>query len=244
MAQIAKIAMILGMTLLASSGGSPSPAADPKPTLTGMWTLDQADFERHETPPYTAEGTKIAAAQLAAVEAGKVINDDQRKCLPNGTPSMMLSEFALELLETPGRVTIVSESSPLVRTVYLNRKGPSEGLEPMWNGYSTGRRESDMLVVHTSHFNDRTPPIGFGGAVHTSSTDMVEQFAMSPDGKILTIRTTLTDPRLLAAPFTLVRHYTRLPEDAELWEYACEIGAAGWSERFPGEASAPPATTH
>ena len=233
-------AVSLAIALFAAAGGSRGDAAPAKPALTGMWTLDQADFEKRETPPFTAEAKRLVAAQQAEIEAGKVINAAQLKCLPPGTPSMMLGEFALELLETPGRVTIISEMSPLVRTVYLNRTGPSEGLEPMWNGYSVGKRDGDALVVHTDHFNDRPAPIGFGGTVHTSATAMTERFELSADGRTMTIRTTLTDPRLLAAPYTLVRHYTRLPEDAELWEYVCEIAAAGWSERIPGEGRQPP----
>jgi hypothetical protein len=31
-----------------------------------------------------------------------------------------------------------------------------------------------------------------------------------------------------------VVHYKRLPQDAELWEYACEVGG-GWQERFKGD---------
>jgi hypothetical protein len=106
-----------------------------------MWTLNQADFDRRETPPYTAEALALHKQREAEVEGGKVISDEGLKCLPQGMPGMMLSEFAIEILETPQRVTIISESSPLVRSVYLNRTKPTEGLEPMWNGYcwATGK---------------------------------------------------------------------------------------------------------
>lgn len=219
---------------------TPVSAAPPTKTvtisgLTGMWTIDQADFDKREKPPYTPYAQSLADQHQKEVEGGKVISDDGLKCLPHGVPSIMLTEFALEILESPGRVTIISESSPLVRSIYLNRTQPTEGLEPMWNGYSIGHWEGGTLVVKTSNFNDRMFPLGFGGTVHSPSTTLTERFTVSNDGQTLVDELTMEDPKYLTRPFTLVRHFTRLPEDAELWEYACEIGAKGWAERFQGD---------
>lgn len=206
--------------------------------LTGLWVMTQEDFDKRETPPYTPEALALQKQKKDEVEGGKVISDEGLKCLPQGMPGIMLGEFAFEMLESPGRVTIVSEASPLARSIYLNRTKPTEGLEPMWNGYSMGRWEGDTLVVKTNNFNDKSFPLGFGGSVRASTTTLTERFSLSPDGNTLIDELTMEDAKYLTRPFTLVRHYTRQPEDAELWEYACEIGGKGWNERFEGDQDA------
>jgi hypothetical protein len=115
-------------------------------------------------------------------------------------PGMMLSEFAIEILETPQRVTIISESSPLVRSVYLNRNKPTEGLEPMWNGYSLGHWEGQTLVIKTSNFNDRPFPLGFGGAIHAPTTTLTERLSLTDGGKTMVDEMTMEDARYLTRP--------------------------------------------
>lgn len=236
------IGAVLAAALVLPGVPAGAAAAKAKPfsvsKLTGMWTLNQEDFEKHETPPYTPLAAAMRQKQKDEIEGGKVISDEGLKCLPNGVPSMMLGEFAIEILETPQRVTIISESSPLVRSVYLNRTRPTEGLEPMWNGYSVGHWDKGTLVIKTTNFNDRPFPLGFGGAVHSPTTTLTERLSVSANGKTMIDELTMEDPVYLAKPFTLVRHFTRLPADAELWEYSCEIGAKGWSERFKGDTDA------
>ncbi len=229
-------AMLVGLAAVPAHA-APAKATAPS-GLTGMWTLKQDNFEKREAPPYTAEARAIAKKKKEETEGGKVISDEGLKCLPNGVPTMMLTEFALEILESPGRVTMISESSPLVRSIYLNRTKATEGLEPMWNGYSVGHWEGKTLVVKTTNFNDRASPLGFAGSVHSATTTLLEKLSLSPDGQTLTDEMTMEDPRYLTRPFTLVRSYDRLPGDAELWEYACEIGGKGWAERFDGDADA------
>jgi hypothetical protein len=65
-----------------------------------------------------------------------VLSERGLRCLPIGMPGMMRNEFALEIRETPGRVTVISENSPLVRTIYLNRKEHTPDYAPGWNGHT------------------------------------------------------------------------------------------------------------
>ncbi len=228
-------ALMLGS--VCSLGITTASAAGTQPPLTGMWVLTQSDYDDTSAlPPYTDEARKIADARKKAVEVDlEVISESGKKCLPMGMPAFMHNEFALEILESPGRITMLNEASPVPRTIYLNRSGPSEGLEPMWNGYSTGRREGSTLVIRTTNLNEVDSPIAFGGGIHAPSTTITERLHMEDDGASLINEITFEDARYLQKPWTKVAHYTRLAEDAELWEYVCEIGAAGWSERYAGE---------
>lgn len=220
-------------------------AAKTAPALTGMWTLTQQDFDHpDEHPPYTPEARQLADAQRKAVtEDNQVLSEEGRKCLPIGMPGFMANEFALEILETPGRITMLNENSSLPRTIYLHRTHPTEGLEPMWNGYSIGHREGKALVVVTTHLNESRNPLAFGGGIHAPTTTITEKLYLIGDGNTLVNESTFVDGRYLTKPWTVVHHYRRLPADAELWEYACEIGADGWSERYAGENQEKSATT-
>ncbi|AIT79364.1 hypothetical protein [Novosphingobium pentaromativorans] len=199
-----------------------------KPTtitgLTGMWFMEQNDFEGQVEPPYKPETRAMVEKREAEENAGKVIDDETQVCEPVGVPGMMLSEFPLEILETPGRITIISEMSPLARTIYLNRTKATEGLPPMYNGYSIGHWEGETLVVETENFNDTGFPFRFGNAVHSATTRLTERISLSEDGKVLVDEMTLHDPRYLTDSYKIVRHYNRLPEDSELWESPCMVG--------------------
>ena len=228
------IAAAIGVALVlagqASAAGAPA-----KTGLTGMWSLDQDYFDKPKTPlPLTPAGAAIREAKAKAIAAGDVIGD--KSCAPHGMPSMMTNEFALEFLETPGRVTIVNEAATLVRSVYLDKKVHTPDLEPSWNGHSIGHWEGSTLVIDTVNFNDKGDVLGFIG-VKSSTTHLVERYHVENGGKTLVGEFTFEDSRYLTKPWTGRATYHRLPDDAELWEYACEIGG-GWQERFKDDPAA------
>jgi hypothetical protein len=205
-------------------------------SLTGMWILEGKDFGRDLKMPLTPEAQKLRDDQRKAVAAGDVIGAGGKQCEPEGMPGMMANEFALEILETPDRVTILNEASSIPRSIYLDETAHRKGLEPTWNGHSIGHWEGKTLVVDTVNFNDKGNPFGFIG-VHSSTTHLVERFHTENDGQGLVGEFTFEDPRLLSKPWTGVVHFKRLPPHSELWEYACEIGG-GWQERFKGDPAA------
>ncbi|HVY34668.1 MAG TPA: hypothetical protein VG960_09635, partial [Caulobacteraceae bacterium] len=123
--------LLFGQTTAANAAGSPAK------TITGMWLADPADYQRHETLPLKPEVlAKEAEARKAASGPTQTLSDNSRKCLPIGMPGMMVNEFALEILQTPDRVTMISENSPLARNIYLKETAHPSDLEPSWNGHS------------------------------------------------------------------------------------------------------------
>jgi hypothetical protein len=208
-------------------------------SITGLWTIAPDDYNSTEANkrmpmPLNDKAKAMEEARRKQTNAAQsTLSEHALKCLPIGMPGMMANEFALEFLETPGRVTILSENSPLPRTVYLTEKLHTGGLEPSWNGHSIGHWEGKILVVDTVNFNDRIGPIT-GRGVHSPTTHLVERIHLEGPDK-LTNEMTFEDPTYLTAPYTRVVHYDRVKGLAELWEYACETDAAGWSERFAGD---------
>lgn len=206
-------------------------------TIAGMWALTQSEFDRHEAIPLTPAGLALQEKQRKArEEGGAVLSANGRKCLPIGMPGFMTNEFALEVLTAPDRVTLLSENSTLPRSVYLDETKHPTDLEPSWNGHSIGHWEGKVLVVDTVNFNDRTGPIS-GAGVHSPTTHLTERLYLK-DPDTLVDEMTFEDSTYLAKPWTNVHSYRRLPPHSELWEYACEVDAPGWSERYAGDPEA------
>ncbi len=222
--------------VLGAAGAACAQAPAPK-GITGMWLLNPSEYDRNETIPFTPKGAQINEARRKAVEDDlQVISNANKKCLPIGMPVFMTNEFALEIIESPGRVTMISENSSLPRSIYLNETTHTKGLEPSWNGHSIGHWEGQTLVVDTVDFNDRIGPI-FRSGVHSPTTHLVEKFHLK-DPDTLEGVMTFEDPTYLTKPWVSIHTYKRLPATAELWEYACEPDAAGWSERYAGDPDA------
>jgi hypothetical protein len=228
---------VLTAGVLTDAPPAEAATATPAKTLTGMWLVDPADYKRHETLPLKPEIVAAQDAQRKAASAiQQTLSDRSRKCLPSGMPGMMVNEFAIEFLQTPGRVTIISEDSPLPRSIYLNEKAHTPDLEPSWNGHSIGRFEGKTLVVDTVNFNDRVGPVT-GRGIHAPTTHLVERYYLK-DPDTLVGEMTFEDPHYLTKPWTTTHTYHRIKGPAELWEYACEADAPGWSERYAGDPAA------
>src|SRR5579871_263297 len=171
MAAAATIA--LAISALLPVGAAPAPAA---PKINGMWLITPSDYGRNEVPPLTAAAKAASDVNRKARESGAaVLSENGRKCLPVGMPSLVTNEFALEILETDGRVTMLSENSSLPRTIYLNEKQHPKDLQPMWNGHSIGHWEGNVLVVDTISLNDRAVRIPNGG-LPSSTLHLTERY--------------------------------------------------------------------
>ena len=200
-------------------------AAAPPAALTGMWDFQgrvQADRVRPPPPPVPAPIKALLDRKRAARPAGVTRSVSNMLCLPTGFPQMMMWKSPIEILETPGRISIFSEHDPgndEPRTIYLNRKTPAEP-DPSWNGYSIGRWVRGELEVITTGFNDRG---NFpGGVPRTPTSKVIEHFHLTDGGKILTDDLTISDPATLTAPYSVTLRYTRMPIDSERFEAVCE----------------------
>jgi hypothetical protein len=233
-------AAALALAVLPAHAADP-PKAAAKPaaakSIAGMWALDKTEYDRHEAIPLTPKAlAQQEAARKAREEGGVVLSTNGKKCLPIGMPTFMTNEFALEILTAPDRVTLLSETSTLPRSVYLDEAKHPADIEASWNGHSIGHWEGKILVVDTVNFNDRVGPIGNAG-VHSPTTHLTERlYLKGPD--TLVDEMTFEDPSYLTKPWVNVHSYRRLPPHSELWEYACEVDAPGWSERYAGDPEA------
>ena len=213
------------------------PAMPAHTRISGMWIQDSGN-SGHPTLPLTPLAQAAQDKAEAAIAAGHVVSDEARRCDPVGMPGIMTNEFALQILETPGRVVMVSEMSPLTRQIYLDKPQTGGTNGPMWNGHSVGRWEGRTLVIDTVNFQAPASPIVFGG-IRSAGLHLTERYHLEDNGNRLAGDMTFVDPKLLTKPYVIHLAFKRLPDDAELWEYACLVGDEAWAQRFPGDKGDP-----
>jgi hypothetical protein len=172
-------------------------------------------------PPLKPEHEKAYRDMLRAQEesekAGKPVIKADDTCAPYGMPTMMQGNFPMEILLTPGRVTIVAEAFNAVRHIYLDEKqGNAEEIEPTFGGHSVGHWEGDTLVIDTTAVKEYAQ---IRQVPHSINMRIVERIKpLSKD--LLRNDITVTDPQYLAKPWTFGWVYKRV--DIRLSEYVCE----------------------
>jgi hypothetical protein len=181
----------------------------------GVWNIDWQAKTRpvQPKPQLTPEAQAGADAAKRAGRQNRAAN-----CLPPGMPGVMGWPYPMEFIYSPGRVTIAIESDSQVRRIYTDGKGHPSDPDPTFNGDSIGHWEGSDLVVETTALNPTTeiaPGVG-----HSDQVRIVERIHKTgPDD--LDVVTTITDPKMLTAPWTTTRHFIR-HRDWRIQEYVCE----------------------
>ena len=140
------------------------------------------------------------------------------RCLPDGMPSTMMAMFPLEVMQSPGRITIIEEAYNQVRRIYLNEKQLAiDDAEPGFWGHSVGKWEGDTLVVDTVGIKKN---VRFRDVPHSDQMRIDERIRLI--GKdYMEDQITVTDPVYLTRPWTWTWEYKRKP-GYKINEYVCE----------------------
>jgi hypothetical protein len=238
------LSAVAGLTAgpLAGAADAPAPAApaaskstampNPRTAMTGSWNrypeIDEtpsAEFPAPApipAPPLKAEHKAAWEARRKAVQdaeaAGKPLYSNYTACLPDGMPAMMMGMFPMEVLQTPGQVTIIQEAYNQVRRIYMDSKlPPVEDAEPLYWGHSSGKWEGDTLVVTTIGIKE---DVRFRDVPHSNQMRIVERLRLLSPTMMEDV-VTVTDPVYLDGPWTWRWVYKRLP-GYKMLEYVCE----------------------
>jgi hypothetical protein len=160
------------------------------------------------TPEYAALRDKLRASATPSQSAN---------CLPPGMPGIMTQPYPMEILLTPGKVTIVIEAYTQVRHIYTDGRKLPEYPDPGFFGTSIGHWEGKTLVVESVGFNDL---VTISGVPHSDQMKITERFSLLDDDR-LQVETTITDPLALTQPYTTTGTYSR-HRDWTIAEYVCE----------------------
>ena len=226
--QLSILTLSAAILLLACTGTS---AASSSNGLSGVWVLPNQRTLDEDSPlklmdpeppplndkwrPIYEEGER--QRKLAEARGEPPIND-RTLCYPDGVPKMMSTTFPLEILETPGKVTMIAEFNTQVRHIHMDQSHPPEDeLEYNFFGHSTGRWEGRSLVIDTVGLRDSTEL--FQRVPHSEQLRVVERLTLDgPD--LLRVSITMIDPVVFTKPWTVERIFERR-EDVELREFVC-----------------------
>ncbi|HYR83338.1 MAG TPA: hypothetical protein VE422_04590 [Terriglobia bacterium] len=188
------------------------------PDFTGVWEISRGGGGGRGVAPAGPALTPEYAAKRDALRASAPEDKETANCLPAGMPAIMGQPYPMEFLMTPGKVTIVIEAYTQVRHIYTDGRPLPEDPDLKFHGTSIGHWEGETLVVETIGFSPLTQLAG--GIPHSGNMRIVERLRLTgPD--TMSIETTITDPRVLTAPYktniTLARH-----RNWTIAEYICE----------------------
>ena len=161
----------------------PEPLASGPTTVTNRSRHDGASDYGQLVGDYTNPILKPEAA--AAVKkfgdmskAGLVFPNPANQCWPEPLP-FIYKNFALQLLQKPGEITMLYEQDHEVRHVRMNQPHPKQ-VKPSWYGDSVGHYEGDTLVIDTvGTRTDRPfPMIDLYGTPYTKALHVVVRYRL------------------------------------------------------------------
>jgi hypothetical protein len=190
------------------------------PDWSGVWVIPFQAFSdegRRLNEPGSALAPQLTAAAAAQREAARrrllernaAVGQPAERvtaCSPAGMPGVMRFAFGVELLFTPGRVTMLLEQGSLIRRIYTDGRSHRPDPDPTYAGDSVGHWEGDTLVVDTAGLNPRAQIIP--GVSVSDRTRIIERIRLI-DRTRLRIDTVVDDPVVLLKPWTLSRVYER-----------------------------------
>lgn len=236
---------IFGLVSLAMAGvltacAPTPPAADGigQPDISGVWQAYAS-----VSAPGTGQAGALTEAGRARVDAFHApFGDDMPEpgwyCVPPGMPATITStvSYPIEILQTPGRVTMLAELDMQQRRIYLDgRDFPPDNYWTSRMGYSIAHWEGETLIVETRFLSEylmRSWP-------RTENTRVVERIYRAERDELNVVRNgfppendsndllvfelTVTDPALYREPQQITMYYQRVT-DAEFLEYDCASG--------------------
>ena len=131
----------------------------------------------------------------------------------------MLSPFPMQIIQTPGQITMLFEYDHFVRIIYMDRKTHPQDLDPTWMGDSIGRWEGNTLVVDTIGLNEKSW-LDQIGHPHTAALHLIERIRRV-DHDTLQDDITIDDPGAYTKTWTGQLTF-KLRPTWHLAEYVCE----------------------
>jgi hypothetical protein len=170
------------------------------------------DFKPEESP------MRPAAAEMLKRAAGRNPAD---VCMGHpGIPLADLLSEPMKIVQAPRLTVVLYEVDNLHRQIYTDGRGlPKEFDYPAFAGYSVGHWESDVFVVETAGFNDKTP-LDAMGHPHSEALRITERFRRRDFGH-LDVEMTFDDPKMYTRPFTIKVPHDLLA-DSDIFESYCD----------------------
>jgi hypothetical protein len=168
------------------------PAADGRVSFYRVWSSLIPMFPRPAGAPVLTEAGERAQARYDI--SRKAVGD----CEVPGMPFAMMSPYPIEIIQQGDRLQIRGEAYDLRRVAYL--AAPAKPPAPSPLGLSVARISGNVLTIETSGIAYHS--YGDLGPAQSDQSRVVERFTLSADGLTLDYDLTITDPVMLAKPWS------------------------------------------
>lgn len=148
--------------------------------------------------------------------------DPNAFCSPQGVPRSEYMPGGIQILQTPGAVTILTEFGHNYRFIPTDGRPHVSKSIPLWQGDSRGRWEGNTLVVEVTNLNGK-PWMDSVGNFTSDGLRIIERLTLL-DANSLLYEATLEDPKLYARPWKMTFKMARKEPGYELMEHACHEG--------------------
>ncbi len=215
-----------------------------RPDLSGVWqavTEAHWDIEPHDSRqgPVVALGAAFSVpAGAGIVEGGSIpyqpwalekkrenqnnwlTRDSEIKCYLPGVPRATYMPYPFQIIQSSTEIMISYAFANAVRVLHMNSKETRTDLVGNWMGWSTGRWESNTLVVDVTTFAGDTW-FDRAGNFHSDDLHVIERYTPMNDNA-LQYEATIEDPKVFTRPWKIrLPLYRRLEPDIELLEHQC-----------------------
>jgi|SRR5581483_1032635 len=205
--------------------------ATPGANISGTWIRDPDHAPPAATePPLKEPYAKAYKAPHKPPTPSRATPGE--KCKVEGMPTIMAAHDALEILQTPGQVTVLAEYMNQTRRIYLDEPLPSlDDVNPGYMGYSVGKWHGNTLAVQTLGVRD---DVRYLEIPHSAKMHISENIHLAAPDR-LQDDVTIVDPDVLTRPYQLNFSYKRDPQH-RIMEYPCaHKGIAADEPPLPGK---------
>jgi hypothetical protein len=230
-----------------ATAAEPAPKmADGHPDLSGVWwtggdvggrgyNSSRGEAGRGGARGGPAPQTFPGLYNSAAAEAAKKLSDKDDptlKCTPTAFGTLNVSLFDVgavgQIVATPKAVVMLTETYHGYRLVPTDGRAHREDIPPSYRGDSVGHWDGDVFVVDTKNFTDDTWMSAEGRvSPHSDELHIVERYRRV-DKNTLEIEATVSDPKMLTAPWIVPKQRLVLAPFDQLLPLLCsgiETGA-------------------
>jgi hypothetical protein len=163
--------------------GFAPPLAGPGPVTNRKRSPNGASSLYGNVGDYTNPILKPQAADVVKKQGeieltGALVPNPRNQCWPGGVP-FVLTNVGMQMLQQPGRITILYADTQEVRRVRMNEPHPAH-VTPSWYGDSVGHYEDDTLVIDTVGIKTDRPyaMVDWFGTPYSGALHVVERYRL------------------------------------------------------------------
>jgi hypothetical protein len=160
-------------------------ATDPPPDFAGVWGMVQhsrpgAPFFIPVEPQLNATGKTVTAAFAAKYDV--VTLEANGSCVEPGMPTVMwgIGGAAMEIVQQPERITLLSELANQSRRIYLDGRPMPSDFPDQRVGFSVGHWDGKTLIIDTGKIMEWQAPRW----PHSSEFRVVERWSLKEPSEV------------------------------------------------------------